>query len=93
MYISYLYHHAQTTAHTSSFLISGVRGQVLSAVHTPSDNSVSPLAGGSHVAAPKLSPPQPKSPMCDQEYLIHPLLTTKVQVHKHTYRQTYGIKY
>ena len=74
----------QTTTHTS-FLISGIRGQVLSSVHASSDGSVSPLAHDSArgKAAPKLSPPQPKSLIGDQEYQVHSLPTAQVQVHVH----------
>ena len=69
----------QTTTHTS-FLISGVRGQVLSTVQTPGGHSsISPPAHSGGTAAPKVPPPQPKG---DQKYLAHPLLTTQVHVHK-----------
>lgn len=74
----------QTTTQTS-FLISGVRGQVLSSVHTSSDGSVSPLAHDSVCgkAAPKVSPPQPKSLIGDQVYQVQSLPTAQVQVHVH----------
>ena len=70
----------QTTTNTS-FLISGVRGKILSTLHVPSDDPVSPLARGSGIAAPEVSPPQPKSPMGDQKYQVHSLLTAQVRVH------------
>ena len=69
----------QTTTY-KSFLVSGIRGQVLSTVHAPSDCSVSPLAHGSGVATPKVSPLQSKSRMDEQGDQVHSLLTAQVHV-------------
>ena len=53
----------QATTHTS-FLISGVRGQVLSTVHVPGG------AGGSGMAAPKVSPSQQENRTSDRDSLL-----------------------
>ena len=59
-------------------------------IYAPTDTSISSPAHGACMAAPELSPFQPKSSIHvgDQEYPIRPLLTAQVQVHEHVYKQT-----
>ena len=70
----------QTATHTS-FIVSGVRGQVLSTVLAPTETSISPPTHGARAIAPELSPPQRKSSIGDQEFPVLSPLTAQVKVH------------